>query len=1100
MAEEQQLKSSNVKVYIRLRPASEQETRVIQKVSETNVTIQSAVSQGYAFAFDGVLDENASQAQVYDTTCRHFAQHLSEGYHCSLIACGEAQTGKTHTLLTLPTGNSKQGNDQNGLIARLSEAIFAELQQKQVDECTVRLCVAELYLESLRDLLGTGEHARVQNGCLVGLTKLSCVSSNNITDAVRRAQLIRTISQSDPEHYSDRSTLLVQITLDIIANSRQTSSRLLIVDMASDTQSPQQETLLKLVQQRNERQLQHGLQVVPSEPELPLIAKLLFGYSLGAPSLSTVIVCASPSQPQKEVFQFGLECLSLRNTPSLNLHHSWHECLDFQKQATDRQHKFERVTRALAAECIRLQQRTTGDYSGDRSLWTMIEEIQKCTNEERPIEFAVQSTSEHEQQSEIMRLKSDLRRVKEERDQAQAHAAKLHSDLSRSKIKFESLNELYLQQKELLDGTRSASMVLNQRKQEVEHNLRTSLFRESEAVIFLRQFRKFYFRILTKMEAEGTGNVLSIINGIPGAPDLSEMVDLDTVMMDSGLLEEDEIGKDKSFKDYRPSRAALTRSADAVKMAVDKMSQVPGEDGGVFGVTGVRLSIVQRHETGEATEARHRLYQTPSGRYIDMREKLLEKELLDLSSKVIHIEQGLQHEKAVVAALIKNDSDDKAVLVREKLALQEKLDRKEKDWNAVVWKMNELHLSAKDGREKVDNREQHITYLEQTLSSTQDKNAHVIQDRQILERRLNREMADLRKQVHSIGKQIWHLEENGSSRPPLHSRIVLPFSTAPRVSAMDPDRRVSLGNLEKCVDRYIDESGSKADAQTQTDVISLPTIDDIAIPSTHDTPCPLLMTAPVKEKIAVEESIQTAPAPRDELEELPKIFQLPTHDTPCPLLMTASVRGMSVVEESIQTAPAPRYEFEELPNHFQRAKEPAQPISYPNAVRYTDKKPDVLGATSLALSDGSLQSEVTCVPAHPATDSGPTISPEKTHDEAQTPMNASTTSLMHSEHTADAPVPAQSLNATRWKKSSALIVDKEVPIQAKQKLTSAEIMRKLQAKGQRKDDKDGGVPEFMRKFKTIGAKNAKESVIETAGAQAARPLTRTAYGKLTNAP
>ena len=56
---------------------------------------------------------------------------------------------------------------------------------------------------------------------------------------------------------------------------------------------------------------------------------------------------------------------------------------------------------------------------------------------------------------------------------------------------------------DLFDAKNEVQLLLSQ-KFELGHDYRTSQFRENEAVIFLRQFRKFYRRLRNKV-SQGSG-------------------------------------------------------------------------------------------------------------------------------------------------------------------------------------------------------------------------------------------------------------------------------------------------------------------------------------------------------------------------------------------------------------------------------------------------------------------------------------------------------------------------------------------------------------------------------------------------------------------
>jgi hypothetical protein len=84
---------------------------------------------------------------------------------------------------------------------------------------------------------------------------------------------------------------------------------------------------------------------------------------------------------------------------------------------------------------------------------------------------------------------------------------------------------------------------------------------------------------------------------------------------------------------------------------------------------------------------------------------------------------ALNEEKANVDVLTNRAGNkDKKKLAQESIQLNQQLDKKTHDLQAIIWKMNELHLINKTYNEKMSNREQHVTYLEENLVELQNSN------------------------------------------------------------------------------------------------------------------------------------------------------------------------------------------------------------------------------------------------------------------------------------------------------------------------------------------------------------------------------------------
>lgn len=69
----------------------------------------------------------------------------------------------------------------------------------------------------------------------------------------------------------------------------------------------------------------------------------------------------------------------------------------------------------------------------------------------------------------------------------------------------------------------------------------------------------------------GTGDVKEIIQRLPGVPDLNDLIDVDTLLYEAGLIEETEKADDRSVATFRPSENSLTRSFKAAR----KLAKTP---------------------------------------------------------------------------------------------------------------------------------------------------------------------------------------------------------------------------------------------------------------------------------------------------------------------------------------------------------------------------------------------------------------------------------------------------------------------------------------------------------------------------------------------
>jgi hypothetical protein len=278
------------------------------------------------------------------------------------------------------------------------------------------------------------------------------------------------------------------------------------------------------------------------------------------------------------------------------------------------------------------------------------------------------------------------------------------------------------------------------KKQDLEHELRVSRFREDEAVVFLRRFRSFYYMIWRNNVIRGSGgyvaNRITVVpSGAdqkpPGAPGLNELMDMDKLMLESGLLEKDELGKDTQDdkKPFRgPSRAAFQRSTNVAAEIAKRNAMSPKRGpwpatGGRFGpppgaggfevppLPHGRMSAVKRGESPKIGDGRQKLEGTPAGRYIFLREQSLEEEVSKLADRIVDLEEQLEAEKRKKDA---PGSDTK--LAEEARVLRKQLESKENDIRIIVQRLREQCVVNWKMAESAKKRDEHILYLENQLT------------------------------------------------------------------------------------------------------------------------------------------------------------------------------------------------------------------------------------------------------------------------------------------------------------------------------------------------------------------------------------------------
>ncbi|KAI2654324.1 Kinesin heavy chain [Labeo rohita] len=194
----------NFRVVVRLcapnRPehsVSLDEPRASIKVTHLNrVVVDTGRShKPHIIALDAVLDEEASQRDVYDSTTKSLVEYLMQGYNGCVIVYGSPGSGKTHTM----QGCSVSAKHR-GIISRAAEDIFACIKPSgspKASHCKIRVSFYHIFNEKIYDLLDpkASEVIWVRD-CeevvrLDGLTEVEVHSAQDLLQVHRRGSALR---------------------------------------------------------------------------------------------------------------------------------------------------------------------------------------------------------------------------------------------------------------------------------------------------------------------------------------------------------------------------------------------------------------------------------------------------------------------------------------------------------------------------------------------------------------------------------------------------------------------------------------------------------------------------------------------------------------------------------------------------------------------------------------------------------------------------------------------------------------------------------------------------------------------------------------------
>jgi kinesin family protein 5 len=453
-------------------------------------------------------------------------------------------------------------------------------------EYTVRCSFVEIYLEKICDLLQPWrEEVRIgqdENGeaSVVGACEVCCLDVADIYALLARGNAYRTKAATDQNMDSSRSHAVFTLRLEKVNRDTgsQVFSRLLLLDLAGSETGKRKASVGhdaaamegKLINASlaslsnvvgNTLALQGNKKVrykeEASESKLARLLRPCFGGNW-----HTAIICTgSPSSYNVNetisTIKFGQQAREVKNTPKAATSWTVAACQNRLTLSEKRQEDLTALVKMLAHECKHVKGRSKGKDSGNVPLWEAIEKITSSTKpgdvKELSVTIGSQDTSSSERIAELEQLLEEHRLA---REKAESGMRDMKSEITSLRRQKESIaNEKQRMSRELHDANEEIK-ILNQKNMEVENFLRTSQFREKEAIFFLRQFRTFYFRLLRSKALQGTGSTKDVTAEvslrIPGVSDLRDLLDVDKLMLDSGLIEESEMGSDTNAADYEP--------------------------------------------------------------------------------------------------------------------------------------------------------------------------------------------------------------------------------------------------------------------------------------------------------------------------------------------------------------------------------------------------------------------------------------------------------------------------------------------------------------------------------------------------------------------
>ncbi|XP_032728213.1 kinesin-like protein KIF19 [Lontra canadensis] len=252
-------KDQPLTVALRIRPLSDTELEegaavIAHKVGDQTVvlmgpsedpedTLRTHRSREKTFIFDAVLDQHASQEDVYRATTQHLVEGVVSGYNVTVFAYGPSGAGKTYTMLGMDA--------EPGIYLRTLTDLFRAIEEtRDHADCSVSMSYLEIYNEVIRDLLNPSsgfldlrEDSR-GNIQIAGIMEVSTSNAQEIMQLLTKGNRQRTQEPTAANKTSSRSHAVLQVT--VRRRSRGADSleevrvgRLFMVDLAGSERASQ---------------------------------------------------------------------------------------------------------------------------------------------------------------------------------------------------------------------------------------------------------------------------------------------------------------------------------------------------------------------------------------------------------------------------------------------------------------------------------------------------------------------------------------------------------------------------------------------------------------------------------------------------------------------------------------------------------------------------------------------------------------------------------------------------------------------------------------------------------------------------------------------
>ena len=304
----------------------------------------SADAHGRTFTFDKVFSPLATQRDVYLAAAKPQVEEALRGYNCTIFAYGQTGSGKTHTMMGPSGGDVGVEDDLKGIIPRIAGELFAAVERADADtEFTLRVSFMEIYMERLRDLLGSSASGsasklriredRARGLYVEGATEVYVGNVEEMMELMATGSAHRAIASTRMNQDSSRShsVFTIKIGQKNMRTQVNKNSKLVLIDLAGSEMVKKTKasgSTLDEAKMINKSLSALGNVIkalVKGQPHIPYrdskLTRLLQDSLGGNSKTSLIIACSSSDYNVTETLstlRFGSRAKNIKNKPVVN--------------------------------------------------------------------------------------------------------------------------------------------------------------------------------------------------------------------------------------------------------------------------------------------------------------------------------------------------------------------------------------------------------------------------------------------------------------------------------------------------------------------------------------------------------------------------------------------------------------------------------------------------------------------------------------------------------------------------------------------------------------------------------------------------------------